>query len=240
VEILSRFRRVPVERKPDGSPVTEADRAAERVIRAALREALPEASILGEEYGAEAGPESSLQWVIDPIDGTIAFSRGIPLFGTLVALLEEGEPILGLIDLPALGERTLAVRGGGCRRNGEIVQVSQQRELSRALVAHGDVFCFERAGQRAAFERMTREIAILRGYTDAFGHAQVCAGSVDAMVDLDLNLWDMAPTRICVSEAGGRAYVTPQRKGKAGLVFGSPALVDQLIGFLSLDEAPGS
>lgn len=233
-EILPRFRRVTVERKQDGSPVTEADRAAERVIRAVLREALPEASILGEEYGAEAGREAALQWVVDPIDGTIAFSRGIPLFGTLIALLEDGEPILGLIDLPALGERTLAVRGGGCRRNGEIVRVSQERELTRALVSHGDLFCFERAGERAAFERMTREIALLRGYTDAFGHAQVCAGAVDAMMDLDLNVWDMASTRICVSEAGGKAFVTPQKKGKAGLVFGSPALVDQLVGFLSV------
>jgi len=231
-EILPRFRRVAVERKPDGSPVTEADRAAERVIRATLRQALPEASILGEEYGEEAGGQSALQWVVDPIDGTFAFSRGLPLFGTLLALLEEGEPILGLIDLPALGERTLAVRGGGCRRNGELVRVSQERELARALVSHGDVFCFERAGQRAAFERMTREIAILRGYTDAFGHAQVCSGAVDAMVDLDLHLWDMASTRICVTEAGGKAFVTPHRNGKAGLVFGSPALVDQLVGFL--------
>jgi histidinol-phosphatase len=175
--------------------------------------------------------------VIDPIDGTIAFSRGLPLFGTLLALLEDGEPVLGLIDLPALGERTWAVRGGGCRRNGELVRVSQERELARALIAHGDLFCFERAGERAAFERMTREIALLRGYTDAFGHAQVCAGSVDAMVDLDLNLWDMASTQICVREAGGKAFVTPARNGKAGLVFGSPALVDQLVGFLSLGRA---
>jgi len=236
-EILPRFRRVAVERKSDGSPVTEADRAAERVLRTGLRQALPEASILGEEYGAESGTDAALQWVIDPIDGTIAFSRGIPLFGTLVALLEDGEPVLGLIDLPALSERIVAVRGGGCRRNGEPVHASQERLLARALVCHGDLFCFERAGERAAFERMAREVALLRGYTDAFGHAQVCAGAVDAMVDLDLNLWDMAATQICVREAGGKAFVTPQKKGKAGLVFGSPALVDQLVGFLSNGEA---
>jgi len=236
-EILPRFRRVAVERKQDGSPVTEADRAAERAIRAILREALPEASILGEEYGPESGRDATLQWVIDPIDGTIAFSRGLPLFGTLLALLEDGEPVLGLIDLPALGERTVAVKGGGCRRNGEPVRVSQERELARALISHGDVFCFERAGERAAFERMTREISLLRGYTDAFGHAQVCAGAVDAMVDLDLNLWDMASTQICVSEAGGKVILTPQRKGKAGIVFGSPALVEQLVGFLASGAA---
>ena len=230
-EILPRFRAVAVERKDDGSPVTEADRAAERAIRALLRVGTPDYAILGEEYGAEgaAGPRS---WVVDPIDGTIAFSRGIPLFGTLIALVEEGEPVLGLIDLPALGERLVGWRGGGVRRNGVAVRVSSQSDLRRALVSHGDLFCFDRAGERAAFERMAREIPLLRGYTDAFGHAQVIAGAVDAMLDLDLNPWDMAATRILVAEAGGACRVTPIRNGKAGLLFGSPALVEQLAGFL--------
>jgi histidinol-phosphatase len=236
-EILPRFRHVAVEHKVDGSPVTEADRAAERVLRDALRAALPEAALLGEEYGAEersggAGGKAELCWVIDPIDGTIAFSRGLPLFGTLVALLEGGEPVLGLIDLPALGERTVAWKGGGCRRNGEPVRVSTETDLSRALVSHGDLFCFDRAGARAAFERMAREIPTLRGYTDAFGHAQVCAGAIDAMVDLDLNPWDMAATQICVTEAGGACRITPERNGKRGLVFGAPALVDRLAGWV--------
>ncbi len=234
-EILPRFRRVAVERKGDGSPVTEADRAAERSIRAVLRAALPEAALLGEEYGAEdaaGGGRSELSWVIDPLDGTIAFSRGIPLFGTLIALLECGQPVLGLIDLPALGERTVAWKGGGCRRNGEPVRVSAETELSRALVSHGDLFCFERAGARAVFERMSREIPMLRGYTDAFGHAQVCAGAIDAMVDLDLNPWDMASTQICVSEAGGACRLTPEVGGKRGIVFGATALVDRLAGWL--------
>ena len=106
-----------------GNPVTEADRAAERAIRAVLREATPDIGILGEEYGEEGAPEGR-RWLVDPIDGTIAFSRGVPLFGTLLALLEEGEPVLGLIDLPALDERTLGFRGGGVRRNGEPVRVS--------------------------------------------------------------------------------------------------------------------
>lgn len=232
-EILPRFRNVAVEIKPDGSPVTEADRAAEQALRRALRSALPEAAILGEEFGAEGGSGASLEWVIDPIDGTIAFSRGIPLFGTLLALLEDGEPVLGVIDCCAIGERTLGWKGGGCFRNGTPVRASQAAELGRALVSHGDVFCFDRAGQRAVFERMAREIPMLRGYTDAFGHAQTCAGAIDAMVDLDLNPWDMAATRILVPEAGGRCVVTPkQPNGKTGLVFGAPALVEQLAGWL--------
>ena len=234
-EILPRFRNVAVEIKADGSPVTEADRAAEQVLRAALHAALPEAAILGEEFGAEGASGASLQWVIDPIDGTIAFSRGIPLFGTLLALLEDGEAVLGVIDCCAIGERTLGWKGGGCFRNGTPVRASTATQIGRALVSHGDVFCFDRAGQRAVFERMAREVPMLRGYTDAFGHAQTCAGAIDAMVDLDLNPWDMAATRILVKEAGGRCVVTPpQANGKAGIVFGSPALVETLAGWLGL------
>jgi len=234
-EILPRFRNVAVEIKKDGSPVTEADRAAEQALRGVLRDALPEAAILGEEFGAEGVSGASLQWVIDPIDGTIAFSRGIPLFGTLLALLEDGEPVLGVIDCCAIGERTVGWKGGGCRRNGVPVRASSETDLRRAIVSHGDLFCFDRAGGRPALERMVREIPMLRGYTDAFGHAHVCAGGIDAMVDLDLNPWDMAATRILIVEAGGRCVVTPrQENGKAGIVFGAPALVDELAGWLGL------
>jgi histidinol phosphatase-like enzyme (inositol monophosphatase family) len=230
-EILPRFRRVGVETKRDGSPVTEADRAAERAIRSALREAFPDFGVLGEEYGQDGAP-SGRCWVVDPIDGTIAFSRGIPLFATLIALLEDGEPVLGLIDLPAIGERYLGWKGGGARRNGMPVRVSQQADLRRALISHGDPFCFDLFGMRAVFDRMARELPLLRGYTDAFGHAQVIGGGVDAMIDVSLNVWDVAATRVLVSEAGGRCAVLPERGGKQGLVFGSPALVDQLLAWL--------
>ena len=227
-EVLPRFRDVAVETKGDGSPVTEADRAAERAIREVLREAAPEYGIVGEEYGGEGAREGPC-WVVDPIDGTIAFSRGIPLFTTLIALLEDGEPVLGLIDVPALGERYVGWRGGGCRRNGVPTRVSQEADLRRAIVSHGDPFCFERFGRSAGFQRMAREIPLLRGYTDAFGHAMVLGGGVGAMVDLDLNLWDAAATQILVPEAGGRCVALPARGEKIGLVLGSPALVDQLL-----------
>jgi len=229
-EILPRFRAVAVETKSDGSPVTEADRAAERAIRRRLRSAFPDFGVLGEELGAEGG--DGPRWVVDPIDGTIAFSRGIPLFATLIALVDAGEPVLGLIDCPALDERYVGWRGGGCRRNGVPTRVSQQTDLRQAIVSHGDPFCFDLFGARAAFERMAREIPMLRGYTDAFGHAQVLAGGVDAMVDLALNLWDAAATQILVKEAGGRCVTLPGPDGKLGLIFGSPALVEQLRDFL--------
>jgi len=229
-EILPRFRSVAVETKADGSPVTEADRAAERAIRAHLGAAFPDFGVVGEEFGSEGG--AGPQWIVDPIDGTIGFSRGIPLFTTLIALVEDGRPVLGLIDCPALDERYLGWLGGGCRRNGTAVRVSQETDLRRALISHGDPFCFDRFGARDAFTRMACEIPMLRGYTDGFGHAQVLGGGVDAMVDLDLNPWDAAATQVLVAEAGGRCVTRTGPNGKLGLVFGSPGLVDQLAEFL--------
>ena len=231
-EILPRFRSVAAEAKDDGTPVTEADRAAERVIRRQLQESFPEFSILGEEYGAERrgdGPE----WIVDPIDGTIGFSRGIPLFSTLIALAVDGEPVVGLIDLPALDERYVGWKGGGCRRNGKPTRVSEETDLQRAIISHGDPFCFDERGERPAFERMAREIPMLRGYTDAFGYAQVLGGGVGAMVDMGLRVWDVAPVQILVPEAGGRCITLSEHEGKLGLVVGSPTLVDQLMGFLA-------
>jgi myo-inositol-1(or 4)-monophosphatase len=232
-EVLPRFRAVPVETKADGSPVTEADRAAERAIRERLRAAFPGFAIHGEEYGVE-GEGDGPCWMVDPIDGTIGFSRGIPLFATLIALLDEGVPVFGLIDLPGLGERYVGWTGGGCRRNGRPCRVSQETDLRRAIVSHGDPFCFDRWGARDAFLRMAREIPLLRGYTDAFGHAQVAGGGVGAMVDLDLNPWDAAPTQVLVPEAGGRCTTLTGPSGKLGLVFGGPALVEELLELLAL------
>ena len=230
-ETLPRFRRVGFETKGDGSPVTEADKAAERAIRQRLGEAFPDFALLGEEYGRE-GADGVPCWVIDPIDGTIGYSRGIPLYSTLIALLDaEGEPVFGLIDCPATDERYVGWRGGGCRRNGEPTRVSQESDTTRAIVAHGDVFCFDFWGARPVFERMARECALLRGYTDAFGHAQVLGGGVAAMVDLGLNPWDAAATQVLVPEAGGRCVTLPEHEGKLGIVFGSPALVERLAGY---------
>ncbi len=229
-ETLPRFRQVGVETKVDGSPVTEADREAEHAIRRQLRQAFPDFGILGEEFGDE-GADDRPRWVVDPIDGTIAFSRGIPLFTTLIALLEDGEPVFGLIDCPVLDERYVGWKGGGCRRNGEPTRVSREDDLAEAIVSHGDPFCFDLYGVPEVFERMARECKLLRGYTDAFGHAQVLGGGVAAMVDLTLNLWDAAPSLVLVPEAGGTVFRLPEKNGKIGLIFGSTALVEKLRGF---------
>jgi myo-inositol-1(or 4)-monophosphatase len=232
-ETLPRFRRVGFETKSDGSPVTEADREAEQAIRRHLRAAFPDFGILGEEYGEE-GADDRPRWVVDPIDGTIAFSRGIPLYTTLIALLEDGEPVFGLIDCPVLDERYVGWQGGGCRRNGEPTRVSNEDDLARAIVSHGDPFCFDLYGVPEVFERMARECKLLRGYTDAFGHAQVLGGGVAAMVDLTLNLWDAAPILALIPEAGGRIVTLPEKDGKIGVIFGSPPLVEKLQGFFDV------
>jgi histidinol phosphatase-like enzyme (inositol monophosphatase family) len=231
-EILPRFRRVSAETKADGSPVTEADLAAERAMREVLRAFDPELGILGEEYGQEGNAERG--WLLDPIDGTIAFTRGIALFTTLIALVEAGEPVLGLIDVPALDERYLGFRGAGVKRNGQPVRVSQESDPRRAIVSHGDPFQFDRFGARRGFERMNADFPLLRGYTDAFGHSQVLHGGVAAMVDPGIHSWDAAPAQILVPEAGGRCVTLDrQREGRGiGLVFGSPALVERLVDYL--------
>lgn len=220
VEVLPRFRAVAVEIKRDGSPVTEADRAAEREIRALLAEATPEIGVVGEEYGGDASREGR-HWLVDPIDGTIAFSRGIPLFSTLIALIEDGEPVLGLIDLPSLDERYVGWLGGGCRRNGQPTRVSEETDLAKAIISHGDPYTFELFGRRDVFDRMAQRIPMLRGYSDAFGHALVLGGGVGAMIDLHLNPWDAAATQVLVPEAGGAlrhpSAAPGRRKGGPGV-----------------------
>lgn len=231
-EILPRFRRVAVEHKADGSPVTEADREAERAVRAVLREAFPEIAVVGEEEGGEPAER---YWIVDPIDGTLSFSRGVPLFGTLIALMEGGEAQVGVIDLPALDERTVGVRGGGAKRNGVPVRASRERDLGAALVACGDFYCFDLWDERPFLERLVARAPKLRAYTDAFGHAQTIAGSVDVMVDLALKPWDIAATQLLIEEAGGACRVidrSTEHDYGWGLVFGSPALVELLTAWL--------
>jgi len=233
-EIVPRFRRVTAETKADGTPVTEADRAAERAMRAVLRDATPEFGIHGEEFGRE-GAAGGPAWLLDPIDGTISFSRGVPLFGTLLALVEDERPILGLIDLSALGERLVGWRGGGVRRNGEPVRVSQRADFAEALVATGDAVALAEFGERDAWLALARDVPRLRTYTDCFGHALVIGGAVDAMVDLSLHAWDAAATQVLVEEAGGRCVTLrrDERRYPLGLVFGSPPLVDRLLAYVS-------
>jgi fructose-1,6-bisphosphatase/inositol monophosphatase family enzyme len=221
-DVLPRFRRVATEWKPDGSPVTEADRAAERTLRAVLEGGSPRFPVVGEEYGGEP---AAVHWLVDPIDGTIAFSRGVPLYSTLVALLVEGEAVLGALDLPGLDERYLAWRGGGATCNGQPVRCSAEADLGLALLSRGDRDGFAAVGEEAWYHALDARTPRLRGYTDGFAHAMVLRGAVDAMVDVGVQRHDIAPLEVLVPEAGGRCARIDHPDGRVSVVTGSPILV---------------
>ena len=200
---LSHFRQpILIEMKDNGTPVTVADKKTEQFIRAELTDAFPTHGILGEEFGAEAKDPNFL-WTVDPIDGTKSFIRGIPTFGTLLALIENDEPVIGIMILPALGESYVAGKGLGAFCNGTQVHVAATKSLGSALVSVGDVNCFEAAGKRKYLNALLDKSQLCRGYTDCFGHSLVIRGAIDAMVDPVVNAWDVAPLACLVREAGG-------------------------------------
>ena len=232
IETLAHFRAagLTADNKLAGGfdPVTVADRNAERRMRDLLANLRPDDAILGEEFGATDSP-ARRRWVVDPIDGTVAFARGIPLFTTIIALLVDDEPVVGMIDLPAVDDRIGGFAGGGVHRGSERLSVSKVERLSDSLVSHGDLVCFDRAGLRGLHEAMAKAIPKLRGYTDAFGHLLVLSGAADAMVDCDLNPWEAAATRILALEAGGVCWMREREGGKKlDLLFGNPAIVGEI------------
>ncbi|WP_420613085.1 inositol monophosphatase family protein [Candidatus Spongiisocius sp.] len=185
--------------KGDGSPVTEADRAAERLLRTELARRFPADSIVGEEYADTVGA-SGRTWFIDPIDGTQSFIRGVPLFATLLALEDEHGVAVGVIDLPALGETMAAGRGRGCYLNERAVSVRRRSDLEGAALCTSGFDLLP--GDMA--ERLHAGPMILRGWGDAYGYSLVASGRVDAMLDPIVNAWDVAPMMVILPEAGGR------------------------------------
>lgn len=191
-----------VERKSDRSPVTIADRESERRIVEVLRSAFPQHSILGEELGEHIG--DSRKWIIDPIDGTKSFIRGIPFFASLVALEEEGEVTTGVIYAPAMGDLLYAQRGFGAFDTAGRLQVSERRTLASAMLVFGGASVLRRAGYWGPYERLVDASARQRAYGDYFGYTFVARGQAEAMIDVDLKPWDLAALKIIVEEAGGR------------------------------------
>jgi histidinol-phosphatase len=192
---LPRFRArdLRVETKPDLTPVTDADRAVERALRERIAAERPGEGVLGEEEGDDGG---TVRWVLDPIDGTRNFSRGIPVWATLIALEREGKIVCGVASAPALGQRWWAARGEGAWRGGERIRVSEIARLEEATVS-----CTH-AADLAAAERIVWNP---RGFGDFWQHILVAEGAVDAGVDARLELWDYAALVPIVEEAGGRA-----------------------------------
>jgi histidinol phosphatase-like enzyme (inositol monophosphatase family) len=200
---LSYFRQpILIEMKENHTPVTIADKKTEELIRELLGKSFPSFGIVGEEFGEHAA-DAEYVWTVDPIDGTRSFIRGIPLFGTLLGLLHRGEPVLGVMALPALDELYTGATGLGVKCNGAQMRVSATQTLESAFVSVGDPSLFEAAGKTKFFHNLMARTELTRGYTDCFGHALVIRGAVDAMIDPIVSPWDVAPIACLVREAGG-------------------------------------
>jgi histidinol-phosphatase len=192
---LPRFRAVDlhVETKPDLTPVTDADRAVERALRERIERERPGDEVLGEEEGGAGG---AVRWIVDPIDGTKNFSRGIPVWATLIALERDGQMVCGVASAPALGHRWWASRGGGAWRDGDRIEVSSIASLAAAAVA---------CTHARDLARLEPLVWHARGLGDFWQHMLVAEGSLDSAVDARLELWDFAAVALIVEEAGGRA-----------------------------------
>jgi histidinol-phosphatase len=198
-----------VETKPDLTPVSDADRAVERAIREHLTEARPGDAVLGEEFGG-ADDGGGRRWIVDPIDGTKNFVRGVPVWATLIALLDgPGEPVVGAVSAPALGRRWWAHRDGGAwtstfgggRRP---IHVSAVTDLADASLSFSSLSGWAALGRRDAFVTLTDRVWRTRAYGDFWSYMLVAEGAVDLAAEPELSLWDMAALAPIVTEAGGR------------------------------------
>lgn len=195
-------RRVAARMKADGTPVTEADEAAERAMRREIEAAYPEHAILGEEEGLIGSGD--VRWILDPIDGTKNYASGIPVWGTLIALEVDGDVVCSVISAPAIGERYAAARGSGAECNGRRINVSQATQLSGARVVYTNFLSFEAHGRGPAWRRLTGAASWSRGFGDFWGHMLVASGRADLMAEPVVNVWDLAALIVIVEEAGGR------------------------------------
>jgi len=192
---------VAAEAKADLSPVTVADRASEALCRELIQARYPNDSILGEEMG-ESRADARRRWIIDPIDGTRSFVHGVPLYSVLVALEEAGEPVLGVIHLPALNETVWAARGEGCWWDGRRALVSQVDRLEDATVLTSEGR-FPDEVTFSGWRRLAARAANARTWGDGYGYALVATGRAEAMLDPVMSLWDLAPMKPIIEEAGG-------------------------------------
>jgi myo-inositol-1(or 4)-monophosphatase len=189
--------------KGDETPVTIADREAEALIRRRIESKYPRHAIVGEEYGKAETEGATHRWFIDPIDGTRAFVRGVPLYGVLIGLEIEGEIQVGVAHYPAMGEMLAAANGQGCWWNGRKAQVSQINRLEDGLLAHTNPASFARHGRAAAWERLQNTAGFCAGWSDAYGYLLVATGRAEVMLDPIMNEWDCGPFPVILQEAGG-------------------------------------
>jgi histidinol-phosphatase len=202
-----------VETKPDLTPVSDADRAVEQEIRARLSQTRPGDAVIGEEFGG-AGDRGGRHWIVDPIDGTKNFVRGVPVWATLIALLDEtvaetGRPCVGVVSAPALGRRWWAHDGGGawtstCGGQARRLRVSAVSELADASLSFSSLSGWATIGRREQFVALTDRVWRTRGFGDFWSYMLVAEGAVDLAAEPELSVWDMAALAPIVTEAGGR------------------------------------
>jgi histidinol-phosphatase len=196
-----------IETKPDLTPVTDADEAVETALREILSRERPDDAVLGEEYGGTTASQGR-QWVIDPIDGTKNFVRGVPVWASLIALLEDGVPIVGVVSAPALNRRWWAGRGLGAFASigggpARTLAVSGVADLGSASLSFSSLSGWADLGLRERFIELTDHVWRVRGYGDFFNYCLVAEGAVDIAAEPEVKLWDLAPLDILVREAGG-------------------------------------
>ena len=191
------------QRKPDGSYVTPADTEIERELRERILAAYPRHGILGEELAQEAG-DGETRWIIDPIDATHSFLRGVPVFATLLALERAGEVLLGVISAPAMGRRWYARRGAGAWSGERRLQVSSVSRLEQAQVFYASRTAFVKVGRAAGFDAVVSSTWRDRGFGDFWGYTLVAEGAGEAMMEPELAAWDLAAPMVLIEEAGGR------------------------------------
>lgn len=190
--------------KTDASPVTIADRKAEELIRSRIEARYPSHSIIGEEFGGlEKTEEYSHRWVVDPIDGTRSFIRGVPFYAVLIGLEIEGRAEVGVAHFPAMGELIAAARGEGCRWNGRPARVSPAKKLQDGVAVHADAASFANYGRSAAWERIQQAAGYRAGWCDAYGYLLVATGRAELMLDPVMNPWDCGAFIPILEEAGG-------------------------------------
>jgi histidinol-phosphatase len=211
--IMPVFRHCSVSFKSDGTEVTDADKRAEEVMREAIGKRYPKHLVLGEEFGGPQKPTNESLWVLDPIDGTTSFAAGLPIFGTLIAYLEGGEPQVGVIHFPAMGETVYAAKGSGCwihvrgEANPQRVRVSQTANISDAFISAGGTKPSDieppPMGPCVKLSSLILRPRKFRFISDCVQHALVAQGRIDAAIDPEMNPWDIAALIPCVEEAGG-------------------------------------
>jgi myo-inositol-1(or 4)-monophosphatase len=224
-----------VDSKSDASPVTQADRGAEELMRALIAKHWPSHGVLGEEFG-ETNPQAEYVWVLDPIDGTISFVAGCPLFGTLIGLLKDGEPVFGIVHQPVSGQ---LLWGDGIQAvlNGRRVRVQEPKGLRDAVLLTTDIENIARHQSAKAYARLAASVRLARTWGDCYGYLLLASGGAHIMMDPILMPWDLLPLVPVLKGAGAVASGWDGGPPKNSLVAAPPALHARAIEVLNYEDA---